>query len=85
MIHGMEDINNLNKEAEDSYLGIINALGQVSPKSETGRRDFRDVSDKTGLNSSWLSQLADKKIGDGGYKKLFILKEYLSNHGYLSE
>lgn len=73
----------INDSAEERYDEIIVALNNAAPKSDTGRRDFREITEFTGLKSSWLSQLADKIICDAGYKKLYVLKVYLYKKGYL--
>lgn len=72
------------KEAEREYSTIVELLNLFSEK-KGGGRDFKDIGKSTGLSASWLSQFADGLIKDAGFKKITILRIFLSNNGSVFE
>ena len=69
-------------EANNEYQRTIIALSNASLRAD-GRRNFREISLATNLSSSWLSFLIKGKIVDAGFKRMFLLRWWLIENGFL--
>lgn len=77
-------MNGIIDAANKEYQRTITALNDASLCPD-GRRDFRKISKATNLSSSWLSFLIKGKIVDAGFKRMFLLRWWLTKNGFLTK
>lgn len=73
---------NENSTTENEYLSIVRSLDAATSRAN-GRRDFSDVSEKTGLTSAWLSCFTKGEIRDAGYHRVKSVESWLLSKNML--
>ncbi len=74
-------MKNTHEQAEIEYDRIRAALNAAI--SDRKQRDFLPVRQGTGLSTEWLRAFSIGKIGDAGFKRLYVLAAWLKEHGYM--